>query len=306
MIYLEKFKIVKAAETAAMEYVQVMIVAMKMICGTLIGLPAFTTTFCILELYHLLVSCLFGNEKLSKVSLTKRRGFGLNEELFCLDMNLSALGLKFAYPYYRKFCTYFAGEKKQQSLALIFSCLYYVELQNLPHEIASTDLVSKVANCVSENVAYLSEDREVSEEYMPVSMTQFIHMFCRKYRRNLFKCIAGKVVLEAYVSSANLQQVLCEQNVVISISHAGQNCVFKSRNLTSALTSLKQWFKKYSLEDFTNLWYRYTVEKTEVHEKDAIGLSTVDNLLASSCQDAMCRDEFEIHEAFYDPDIVSR
>lgn len=306
IIYLEKFKIVKVAETKVLEYLQLIMGSMEVVCGMLVGLPPFTTIFCILELYHLLVTCLFGNEKLSKTSLAKHRGFGLNEELFSHELHFSALGLKLAFPYFQKFCSYFSGEKKRQSLSLVFSCIYFIEIQNLPDEVASSDLISRLTNLICSNILSISDEATDLEGYLPVSLAQFVNVYCRKFRRNQLKCVTAKILLEAYASSQHLQQALCDRNVVISISHGGQLCTFKSRNINSALTSLKTWLKDYTMDDFAMLWYQYAIKKVDIPETQVLGLSTIDNLLVSSCRETMERDAFDIQPAFFDPDIVAR
>jgi hypothetical protein len=303
---LEKLTILKVSEDSALDYVQTIIGAMEVICGMVIGLPAFTTTFCILELYHLLVSCLFGNEKLSKTKLAKCRGFGLNEEFFTHELKLSALGLKLAFPFFQQFCAYFSGERRRQSLGLIFSCLYYTELQSLGNEAASTELLTKVSNLLHSNLMALSDERSTEMEYLAVSLKQFADMYCRKFRRNLLKCNAARIFLEAYTNSQQLQETLCEKNISLFIAHSAQFCTFGTRNMNSAITSLKLWLKTIHFEELAAMWHQYAVKKATLSERDTVGISTIDSLLTLGSRDTLSRYGIDIYEAFLEPDTVAR
>jgi hypothetical protein len=225
-----------------------------------------------LELYHLLVACLFGNEKLSKTKLAKRRGFGLNEELFAQDLSLSALGLKLAYPIHQQFCTLFSGERKRRSLGLILDCLYYRELENLAKEMASVELLAKLTNQIQVNLVALSDEQTTDIDYSPISIGQFVDMFCRKYRRNAIKCSAANCFLETYIDSQALQESLCKKQIELFIVYGAQFCVFGSRNINSTLTALKSWLKNLHFDELAALWYQYAVKKVPVSEREALGL----------------------------------
>jgi hypothetical protein len=305
-IYLDKLTILKAAEDSVTDFVHTVLGAMEVISGMLIGLPAFTTSFCLLELYHLMVSCLFGNERLSKAKLEKTRGFGLNEEFFSQDLSLSALGLKLAFPFSLQFCNHFSGEKRKQSLGFIFACLYYWELQNLSTEGRSTDLVSKLIGLVQSNLATLSEERNTQIEYSSVSLKQYVDLYCRKYRRNNIKCSAAMIFFEVYTRSQELQEALTVTQNELCIASSGNFCMFASRNINGALAALKLWLKKLHFEELTSLWFQYAIKKATLAERDTIGLSTIDQLLTLGCRDAMAKHGCDVLSAFLEPDTVAR
>jgi hypothetical protein len=266
----------------------------------------FTTTFCILELYHQLVNCLYGKEKFSKSRLNKRRGFGLHEEYFSQGIALSSVGLKLTYPLLHQFCTYISGKQRRQSFTLILGCLYYKELISLPNEIASPEFVKRLSNMIQTNLISLSDERVLDIEYGAVSFKQFLDIYCRKYRRNLMKTTAAQVFYELYIDSKELQEELCNVNTELFLVHSSQFWMFQSRNMNSALTSLKQWLKLLHFEELSSLWYQYAIKKMAVSDKDHMGLSTIDTLLTLSCQDIQLSYGINIRPAYIEPDTVSR
>jgi hypothetical protein len=305
-VYLEKLTIIRISEEAAIDYVQVMVGSVQIICGGLVGLKPFTTTFCILELYHQLISCLYGNEKCSKSQLTKRRGFGLHEEYFGTDVALSALGLKLSFQFLGKFCTFVAGSQRRQHFSLILACLYYHELSGLSEEVASIEFKNKISKLIQSELQGLSDERTLEPEYCAISLKQFLAVYCRKYRRNQLKIHAAQVFYEVYVDSKELQNELCHINTELYLVYGGQFYVFSSSNMNSALTAIKIWLKPMHFEELAIAWYQFAIKKVTVSENDQMGLTTIEALISLACRDIQTSYGINIVLAFRDPDTVAR
>jgi hypothetical protein len=303
---LDKLSLVKIHEDSAMDYVKTMIGALEVICGSLVGQGPFVTVFCILELFHQLVNCLYGNERYSKSRLLKSRGFGLHEEFFTNEVALSVLGLKMAFRYLQQFTAFFSGEQKKQCFALILACLYYNELTNLPDEIISAEFITKNITLIQGKLKILSDDKAMDIEHQAISIKQFVDIYSRKYRRNLLKTHAVQVFYETYIDSRGLQEELCNANLVLYLVHAGQFLMFESKNLNSALTFIKQWLKVLQFEELATLWYQYAIKKMPVLDRDQTGLSTIDTLITLSCRDIQTNYGIDIFRAFEEPDTVAR
>jgi hypothetical protein len=271
-LYLDKIKILKIAEDVAVDYVQVIIESLKTICGTLMSQGPFTSCYCLLELYHQIVSCVYGNEKLSKVKLGKRRGYGLNAEMFTQELQLSALGLKLAYPFLKHISVFFAGAAKKECVSLIFACLYYKEVNTLQEEVICTEVQENMAGLVKSYAGCLSDGNTPGKEYGSVSLPYFINVFCRKYRRNEIKRIAAKIFKEIWIDSRGFQEKLCSHGLMLYISHNGQDFQFNSTCLNSTLASLKKWLRAVTGQELASMWYQYAIKKFALSENDEFAI----------------------------------
>lgn len=289
-----------------MDYVLTIIDSLRTLCGQLLHQGPFTASYCLLELYHQIVSCVYGNEKLSKLKLGKRRGYGLNAEMFTQDLQLSALGLKLAYPFLKNISFFVSGESKKELVSFIMSVLYFREVNSLAEEAMCSEVEKNITKLIMSHIGCLSDESAPEVEYGAVSLPYFVDVFSRKYRRNFLKSLAGRILGELWTESKNFQDALCLCGLILFISHGGKHFQFDSKNLNSTLNSLKKWLKGITGGELASLWYQYAIKKMEVSVNDEFAMAAIDNILSSSAKDLMDYSGINIGMVLLEPDIVSR
>lgn len=305
-VYLEKVKILKVQEEIAIDYVLTIIDGLRTMCGNLACQGPFTSSYCLLELFHQIVSCVYGNEKLSRLKLIKRRGFGLNAEMFSNELNLSALGLKLSYPFLKNISAFFSGDVKKETVSFLVACLYFKEVTSLEEEAVSSDVMQNLIGLIKSHLGCLTDEESPEKNYNAVSLPYFVDIYERKYRRNLIKKLTAKVLLELWLSSRTFQESLCSGGLQLFISNNGKDFKFHAGDLNSTLLSLKQWLRTVSGQELASLWYQYVYKKVQISQKDEFALVGIDFLLAGSAKDYLSATQIDIRNAFVEPDLVAR
>jgi hypothetical protein len=214
----------------------------------------FSNIYILLSFFKQYVNCLFGNEKLSKLRLMKRRGFGLFSEYFDDSLSLNAVGMAEVAPFVPHISSYIQGRKKQGLFLLSLTCLYVNEYMEHDSTFLSSTQKANLKDNLQEYFQKLSDsiEEDVMTEY--VNIGKFLSIFQKKYRRYKLKLYTSQIISQLVLENCEFELFLAEMQICIKTNWNHKNYSYSTSKNISSFSALKKDLLCFEFHSFKEFW----------------------------------------------------
>jgi hypothetical protein len=305
-IFLNSIQIMKESTSAVYEFLHLVKEALDVIVSAELNQNCFTSFYCLLSYYKQYVNCLFGNERITKERLLKRRGLGLYLEYFDEQNQLNTLGLLHAQEFVINIKDYVAGHSKKKIFGLIALFLYYSELKandTALSVVATSEIFAKNAE---KNLKHL-DDSDLSElEGEGVTLHHFLGFYQKKHSRHFLKSSAAKIINEICLKNDKIEWELSSYSVKLSVQYRQKVYYYFSASLICSIISLKKALEKHDFGSFKEIWIAKVVKGFEVDGCNEILVETLKKLIAKANLDSVKFSQVAVVSVLLNPDNIAR
>jgi hypothetical protein len=305
-LFLENFVAVKGKLSGIAAFLNLVKDSVEIVATSFEIPKHFSTLFVVMALYKQYVNCLFGNERLSFIKLSRRRGFGFNEEMLADSLELSAFGLLQTKDFVVEIQGYIAGLKKQKLFGLLVCLLYLFEIQQNSIPLVSrtqSEFVEKRIQCMMKAI---SDPRNEDESSSSISFRSFWQTFKKRHKRHFLKAFLAAIVEEFCLESESFECSLASLQLCLCINFRQQSFKYNSEDVFSSFAKLKELLSQESYLSLKQAWKMKSEKQAELdYDKEQIceNLLCLINQASHGC---FKNEGVDLRRALYESDVVAR
>jgi hypothetical protein len=305
-IFLNSLQLMRESISATYGFLQLVKDAMDVIISTHLHQNSFTLFYCLMSYYKQYVNCLFGNERLTRQRLLKRRGFGLFLEHFDENNNLNTLGLFHAKEFIISVKEYVMGRNKKEIFGLIAMFLYYSEVKSTDNALMMIEPVEFFSSHAEVYLKCLEDPELAGAEGEAVTFHHFLQFFHRKHCRHFLKSYAANIIDELCLKNEKIENDMASQNISLCVQYRQKIYCFYSGSLICSISNLKKALERHDFYSLKAIWHTKVGKGFEVDGSDEILVETLRQLIGRANLSSIKFGRVDILNVLLDPDTIAR